>query len=188
MKIVSVFGSPRKKGNTATVLGWVEAELEEKGHDVHRINLTGSKINGCIECFTCKKKPDEPGCPQKDDALEVFDRILEAEAVIYASPVFCWSWTAQMKSFIDRHFCLVKESGPAERHSLLEGKKIALVATSAGPLEGNADLLVHQFDRLAAYLDANVVDRLLLPLCTLPQEMSDDAKAQALKLAHDLVS
>ena len=187
MKVVSLFGSPRKKGNTARVLGWVEEALVSQGHEVSRINVTQHKVNGCVACYTCQSEPDRPGCPQEDDALEIFDQLFEADAVIYASPLFCWSWTAQIKSLIDRHFCLVTDAGGPKWKSLLEDKPVALVMTAAGPLEENADVLVKQFDALAQYAKAKIVDHLVVPFCTTPDAIGDDTREQAVKFAENLV-
>lgn len=187
MKVVSVFGSPRKKGNTAKVLGWVEEELVNQGHEVDRIDVTAYKVNGCLGCYTCQEKPDEPGCPQKDDVVELLNRMIDADAIIYASPLYCWSWTAQIKPIIDRHFCLVTEAGTPKWKSLIAGKPTALVMTSAGPVEGNADILIKQFESLADFAKAKVVDRLAVPLCSTPDAIPDNVKQQAAKLAGDLV-
>jgi multimeric flavodoxin WrbA len=186
MKVVSVFGSPRKKGNTATVLNLVEEELRAQGHEVDRIDITKHKVNGCIECYTCQAKPDEPGCPQKDDLLELFQRVIDSDAVIYASPMFCWSWTAQLKPFIDRHFCLVTDAGAPKWKSLIDGKKMALLMTAAGPMEGNGDLLVKQFDGLVEYAKAQLAGHLTVPLCTTPAAIGDDVKQQAVQFARSL--
>lgn len=186
MNVVSVFGSPRKKGNTAKVLNWVEEELMSQGHEVDRINIMDHTINGCIECYACQTKPDEPGCPQKDDLLEVMRRVIDADAVIYASPMFSWSWTAQIKPFIDRHFCLVTNSGTPEEKSLLEGKKAALVMTLAGPMEGNGELLVTQFHGLLQYLKAVPAGTLVAPFCTTPDAIGDDVKEEAARFALKL--
>jgi NAD(P)H-dependent FMN reductase len=187
MKVVSVFGSPRKKGNTAKVLTWVEEALVDQGHEVDRINVTKYKVNGCVACYTCQSEPDRPGCPQKDDALEIFNQMIDADAIIYASPLFCWSWTAQIKPLIDRHFCLVTEAGGPAWKSLLEEKRIGLVMTAAGPMEENADVLVKQFDALVDYAKARVADHLVVPFCTTPDALGDEAKQQAVKFAETLV-
>ena len=186
MKVVSVFGSPHKKGNTAKVLGWVEEELINQGHEVDRIDVTEYTVNGCLGCYTCQNKPEEPGCPQKDDAVELLTRMIDADAIIYASPLFCWSWSGQIKPLIDRHFCLVTDAGTAKWTSLIEGKPTALVMTAAGPVKGNADILVKQFDSLADYAKVSVVDRLVVPLCTTPDAIPDDIKQHAASLAGEL--
>ena len=186
MKFLTVFGSPRKKGNTATVLNWVVDELKAQGHEVDQVNISDYQVNGCLECYTCQTKPDEPGCPQKDDALGLFQRVIDADALIYASPLFCWSWTAQLKPFIDRHFCLVTNAGTPKWKSLIDGKKVALVMTAAGPMEGNGDLLVKQFEGLAEFGKAQVAGRLTVPLCTTPDAIGDDARQQAVQFARNL--
>ena len=58
MNVLTIFGGPRKKGNTATVLSWVEEALRRLGHDIERINLSSKKVHGCIGCliFCCDKQ------------------------------------------------------------------------------------------------------------------------------------
>jgi len=71
MKIITILGSPRKKGNTAKVLSMFEDKVK-KNHEVEHINITQYKVDGCLGCYKCKEKKDEPGCVQKDDALTIF--------------------------------------------------------------------------------------------------------------------
>ena len=183
MKIVSLFGSPRMKGNTSKVLSWVEEELRNRGHEVQRINVTEHEINGCLECYACQEESGEPGCPQPDDAVAILNRLIAADAIVYASPLFSWSWTAQMKALIDRHFCLVTDIDTEHPRSLLDGKRLALVATAQGPVEGNLDLLVQQFNGLAQYCKAEVAEHLVVPWCTTPDAISDDIRKQATAMA-----
>ena len=187
MRIVTLFGSPRNKGNTATLLGWVEEVLTSYGHEVDRVDVAKYKINGCVECYTCQKKPDEPGCPQKDDALEIFHRMIGADAIIYASPMFCWSWTSQIKPLIDRQFCLITDLGTGGYKSLLEGKKMAFVGTCAGPMEANGKLFVEQVSAMVDYSKARLVGQLFVPLCTTPEAIPEEARHQAVELVKEIV-
>ena len=50
MKVMTILGSPKKKGNTAKVLGWLEEELEAQGNQVSRINITDREVRGCLGC------------------------------------------------------------------------------------------------------------------------------------------
>ena len=118
--------------------------------------------------------------------MAIFDRMIEADGVVYASPLFCWGFTSQIKALIDRHFCLVTDAGTDKWKSLVDGKKVGLVMTAAGPMEGNADLLVHQFDSLAAYCKAPVAGRLTVPLCTTPDAIGDDVKQKAVDFVKEL--
>ena len=188
MRIVSVQGSPRpKKGNTAKVLGWVEEELRLKGHFVDHINMTDKKVNGCKECYTCQGIPDEPGCPQEDDAKEVFEQLIASDVILLASPLFCWDFSSQIKPLIDRCFCLVTDYGTPKWKSLLEGKRAGLLVTCAGPIEGNADLVSEMFNRLMQYTKCKVAGTLVIPFATTPDAMGEEIKAQAVKFAHKFI-
>lgn len=187
MKITSVLGSPRvKKGNTTKVLGWVEEELVGKGHQVERINVVNRKLKGCKECYTCQSIPDEPGCPQKDDAVSIFERFRASDALLYASPLFCWGYSAQIKPLIDRHFCLITGYGTRKWKSLIAGKRACLLVTCAGPVEGNAELLLEMFKRLMHYSKCTVAGTLVIPFATTADAMGDDIRQKAVKFARTL--
>ncbi|MDM8551633.1 flavodoxin family protein [Desulfobacterales bacterium HSG2] len=185
MKITTILGSPRKKGNTANVLGMFEERVAQ-GHEVDRINITEYKVNGCLGCGACQKKSDEPGCVQKDDAVSLFGRMTEADVVIYASPLYCWSFSAQMKALIDRHFCLVKNYGTPDHKSLVDGKRTALLVTCGGPVEDNADLIQEIFNRVNLYAKCDVIGKYILPFCTTPDALGDEAAEMAKKMAGDI--
>ncbi len=186
MKITTILGSPKKKGNTAKVLGLFEEELANLGHDVERVNIARHNVKGCLGCGVCQKKPDEPGCVQKDDAVSIFEKMMAADAVVYASPLYCWGFSSQIKALIDRHFCLVTGSGSPEYKSLIDGKRTALLVTCGGPIENNADLIQALFDRLNNYGNCNVVGKFVVPFCTTPDEIGDKAAETAKKMATDI--
>ncbi|MHC4535952.1 MAG: flavodoxin family protein [Planctomycetota bacterium] len=182
MKILAIFGSPRKKGNTAEVLSLFEEKVE-KNHEVERINITQHKVGGCLGCYKCQKIDDEPGCVQKDDALTIFERMIQADAIVYASPLYCWSFTSQIKPLIDRHFCLVKGYGTPDHDSLLSGKPAALLVTCAGPIEGNCDAIQHIFNGFSEYVKLTAKGNFILPFCTTPDAIGDEGTELAGNLA-----
>lgn len=184
MQVASVLGSPRKKGNTNRVLTWVEEALHAQGHRFDRINIVDYKINGCKGCYTCEQFTDKPGCPQEDDALEVLGRLMAADAIVYASPVYMWGPTSQIKAIVDRHCCLVTGFGTPQWDSLLKGKLTALVITCADEAETNADLMMEMFKRFAGYLQSTHTGALVIPLTTTPDAMGDDVREQAVSFAH----
>ena len=140
MKITTVMGSPKRHGKTATALEFLEKKLLLQGHVIDRINVTDYHINGCLGCYACMQNKNAAGCIQKDDAEQVLMRISSADVVVYASPLYCFDLTAQLKPLVDRSFCL-------SNTSLLDGKRIALLITCAGQEEGNADLVQEFFRR-----------------------------------------
>ena len=187
MKVISIFGGPRRKGNTATVLGWVEAELQSQGHQVKRINLASKKINGCISCYKCKDKPDEPGCVQKDDGPMIIDQMVASDIVIYASPLYYWGFSAQMKALIDRCYCLYRgECGAPNHTSFVEGQRQALIVTAADPFENNAEQVLTSFQRMLVYNKTHSAGELLVCNSTTPAELGEDVKGQAGQFANQL--
>jgi len=186
MKITTVLGSPRKKGNTSAVLGWVADALEERGHRVDRIRLVDYKVNGCKGCWTCKKFTDHPGCPQKDDAVEILMRVIDADLVLYGTPVYFWGPTSQIKAFIDRHCSLVTGFGSPQWQSLMEGKRIGVVVTCEEGVENNADLLLETFKRLSNYLKCTHLGALVVPFATTPEALGDPVRARAIAFADQI--
>ena len=187
MKILTILGSPKKHGNTATVLKQFE-DLISPIHQVERINLTDYTIHGCLGCNVCQGKIDEPGCVQKDDAIALINRILTADVMVYATPLYAWSFSAQMKAFIDRQYCLTKWHENQLANALIGGKYAALLVTCAGPVEENADLIQVTFDRIMAYTHCHVVGKYIVPFCTTPDRLGDKAESIARKMFQDIMN
>jgi multimeric flavodoxin WrbA len=190
MKIITVLGSPRKKGNTAKVLGLFE-QLAGKEHKVERINIASHDVRGCLGCLKCQEKMNEPGCVQKDDTPDLLQRLLASDMVIYATPLYTGSFTAQIKAFIDRHYCLVKfigdpDNAVPETKSLAEGKRAALLVTCSGPVENNADLIQELFARWNAIGKTESVGSYVVPFCTTPDQMGERAQEVALEMVNDI--
>jgi multimeric flavodoxin WrbA len=135
LKILVLLGSPRKNGNTATLLKPFLSELENKGAEVKTILLHDKKIAPCLECYQCQNKLGEYGCSIKDDMYGIADDILKADCFILASPIFIWFCTAPMKAMLDRFYGLHKYYGEQRGPSLLEGKKCGIIATCGYDLE-----------------------------------------------------
>ncbi|MHC4154729.1 MAG: flavodoxin family protein [Planctomycetota bacterium] len=187
MKVMTILGSPKKNGNTARVLGLFE-ELIAQDHEVDRINIATSDVKGCLGCYVCQKVPDELGCVQKDDAESIFKRMMNSDAVIYATPLYCWGFPSQMKALIDRSICFVTGYGTSNYKSLLEGKYTALLVTCAGPVENNADLIQTSFERFSHYKQYKVVGKYIVPFCKTPDSIASEAMEIVKKIAEDIVS
>ena len=186
MKITTILGSPRKRGNTAKVLGLFE-ELVAGDHAVDRIDVASSEVNGCLGCDACQKVTDAPGCVQKDEAVPIFGRMLAADVIVYATPLYCWGFSAQMKALLDRHYCLVTGYLTPEYNSLLRGKRVALLVTCAEGIEDNADLIQVVFDRLNDYSKSDVVGKYIVPFCTTPDSMGPEGMETARRMVSDIM-
>lgn len=183
MKIVTVMGSPHKSGNTATALSMFE-ELVKDEHDLDRIVLADFEVKGCQGCFACQQTQDAPGCVVPDDGNALLERITAADAVVYATPLYMWGMTALLHAFIERHISLVKRGADGEMRSLSGETPLALLVTSGGPEEKNADLIKSVFARMCQYSGRRDAGTFVVGGCTNPDQLGDDARAVAAKLAE----
>ena len=102
MQVIAFNGSPRKDGNTAIMIRWVFGELEKEGVGTELYQMKGKKINGCIACFKCMQNKNQRCSVKKDVVNECIEKMLEADGVILASPVYFADVTPQIKSLMDR--------------------------------------------------------------------------------------
>lgn len=121
MKVLIVSSSPRKEGNSEVLCERFAKGASEAGHDVEKIMLRDKKIAPCNACYACMETHT---CVIKDGMEEVFQKLLEADVILLASPVYFYSVSAQMKAMIDR--CLVG-------HKSLAGKMFYFIVTAADP-------------------------------------------------------
>jgi multimeric flavodoxin WrbA len=99
MKVLGIYGSPRRQGNSDTLMKAFLQGATEAGALVEEIFLREKKISPCLEIYHCFK---DGTCPIKDDMREIYDKLLDADVVALASPVFFYSVSAQAKAMIDR--------------------------------------------------------------------------------------
>lgn len=100
MKILAINGSPRK--NASNTLRLVEAVMEgakSAGAETEIIDITGKDVNFCIGCSTCYSTGE---CIHDDDGAEIFAKVMEADGLVLASPVYLDTVTAQLKRWLDR--------------------------------------------------------------------------------------
>jgi multimeric flavodoxin WrbA len=98
-KILALYGSPRRKGNTATLLQEAVRGAREEGATVEEVVLRDLKISPCLEIYGCKKAGR---CAIQDDFQPLYDQLLASQGLMLASPIFFYSVSAHTKSMIDR--------------------------------------------------------------------------------------
>jgi multimeric flavodoxin WrbA len=187
MRICSVLGSPRPKGNTARVLGWVEDELKKSGHEVLRIDVGRGQIKPCQECYGCQANLTDPVCNIDDLAPAIFRDWLASDLILLASPLFCWGISAQLKALIDRAYCLIKPGGENGYHSILKGQRFALVMTAGDGIAENMDRAVPPHRSFVEYFNGRNAGELLIPFCTKPDELGSEVEQKARAFAQDLI-
>jgi multimeric flavodoxin WrbA len=119
-KVLILNGSPRKKGNTAFLVDEM-TKILEGGCEVTIFQLNDIYIKPCQGCFWCYK--DYPlKCIQDDVMNTLYPTILETDIFVFASPIYWFNYTGQLKLFIDRLVALHVKGGHA-----LDGKKFASI-------------------------------------------------------------
>ncbi|HZK18601.1 MAG TPA: flavodoxin family protein [Clostridia bacterium] len=121
MRVLAIQGSPRKKGNTALLLKHYLHGVEKSQPDVEidRVFLQEKNITPCTGCYTCVNQ--KTSCIINDDMQELYGKIVDADLLVFATPIYWWSISAQLKTFIDR-FCPLNVAD-------FKGKKFALLMT-----------------------------------------------------------
>lgn len=119
MKIVVVNGSPRRTKNTATLLEKAIEGAREKGAEIEKINLYEYDFNGCKSCFSCKLAGlgNNRMCVIKDDAKPLLEKCLQADALLFGTPIYYDNITGVMRSFLERLWY------PIDSNKLTEDRK-----------------------------------------------------------------
>ncbi len=104
-KVYAINGSPRRNKNTASMLdSFLKGVETNEGFTTERIDLFDYNIRGCTSCFGCKKRdPATYGkCVLKDDVGNILDKVLDADGIVFGSPVYFGNVTGQMLCFLER--------------------------------------------------------------------------------------
>ena len=141
MKILVRTGSPRKNGNSSTLASEFIRGAEEAGHEVVRFDAAFKKVHPCIACNQCGMNGP---CVFKDDFEFVRKHIVDADCVVFATPMYYFGISAQLKAVIDRFYAI---NGEIHRP-----KKAVLLMTYANTAVSEADPIRSHYDVLLKYL------------------------------------
>ena len=133
IKVLAFAGSPRRHGNSETLLDWVlGGMITDKDVVIEKLALSEADINPCHGCNACEKLNK---CVQRDGMDTVHDKIIAADIILLASPIYCMGIAAQAKALIDRaqvfrsrKYVLKLPIVPPER----KGKRLGVFLASAG--------------------------------------------------------
>jgi len=123
--VLALLGSPRKQGNSRLLANHIMIGAESRGATIESIYLNGLDIKSCQGCYACQKE-ESRGCIVNDDMQGLYPKIIQADALIIASPVYWFSMSAQTKIFMDRCMALFNEN---PKEGPLYGKNIAIAMT-----------------------------------------------------------
>ena len=133
IKVLAFAGSPRRHGNSETLLDWVLGGMStDKDVIIEKVALTDTNINPCKGCNACEKLNK---CVQRDGMDVYHDKIVDADIILLSSPIFCMGVASQVKALIDRaqvfrsrKYVLKLPVVPQER----KGKRLGVFLASAG--------------------------------------------------------
>lgn len=97
--VLILSSSPRRKGNSDLLCDRFLEGAKDAGHNVEKIFLKDKDINYCTGCSSCSMGKS---CPQKDDMPELLEKMIAADVIVMATPVYIYTMCGQMKTFIDR--------------------------------------------------------------------------------------
>ncbi|MFH1032727.1 MAG: flavodoxin family protein [Chloroflexota bacterium] len=128
MKVLGIMGSPRIKGNTDLLLTEALKGAKSAGAEIEKIVLDKLKISPCREYLACLK---DGNCIIRDDMDDIYPKLLSADRVIIASPMFFYGLSAQVKALIDRGQALWARKYVLGKNPPDSGRKGALIAVGA---------------------------------------------------------
>jgi NAD(P)H-dependent FMN reductase len=156
-RVLAVVGSPRKGGNTETLVDAVLAGAAEAGAQVEKVLLRTGKdgldIHPCLACDACQRTG---ACVQKDDMAALLLKMQESQVWVLGTPVYWWGPTAQFKAFLDRWY-------GSDRKAVFPGKRVILTIpfedTYAAAPRHTVGILTESLN----YVGAEVVATVLAP-------------------------
>ena len=142
MKITVLTGSPRRKGNSNFLADNFVKGAEEAGHSVFRFDCAVHKFGGCLGCNACGMNGE---CVQKDDFELVRPHLIEADMVVFVSPMYYFNVSEQLKCAIDRFYAI---------NGTIKGahKKAMFMVTYAGNSADDEEPLRVYFKKLCSYM------------------------------------
>ncbi|MFA5164214.1 MAG: flavodoxin family protein [Candidatus Omnitrophota bacterium] len=131
-KILILNGSPKRGGNTEILAGWFAEGARSKSEAVETVRVAPLKykISGCTSCRKCQEIK-EYVCVIKDDARPVLRKMAKADVIVFATPLYFYGPSAQLKVLIDRMFSLYKWDNATDTYeSPLRGKTMVLLLSA----------------------------------------------------------
>ena len=116
MKVLAINGSPRKEGNTHKMIMKLLEALEAEGIETELAQVGGTAIRGCLSCYRCIERKDRRCATKNDGFNEIFDKMLDAEGIILASPTYFADITPELKALVDRAGFVSRVNGQLFRH------------------------------------------------------------------------
>lgn len=158
MKVLALSASPRHDGNSRLLAEAAIAGAREAGHDAELVDLDHYVGGFLRDCRSCRRADGR--CSIDDRYEELFlDRVLPANALIYATPLYWYGVAGIFKTFLDRWFCYTATSSPSKdlARAGIVGKRAALMLSSEESYAGATLGVISQVQELSRYLHHDLV-------------------------------
>lgn len=133
-RILVISSSPRKQGNSDILCDQFVKGAVEAGHDVEKIYLKEKDIQYCTGCGYCVG--NKGTCSQKDDMEEMKEKMIIADVIVFATPIYFYTMAGQMKTFIDRN-CFF--------YTMLDNKAFYYIMTAADDTNTAMESAIEEF-------------------------------------------
>ena len=135
--VLIISGSPNRYGNSDLLCEEFKRGALEAGNEVEKIFLRDKKIGYCVACQYCKKNGESGPCAIKDDMAEILEKMLKADVIVMASPVYFYGIDAQIKTVIDRTYACWKD---------IKDKELYYIISCAENADACVDMAVENFN------------------------------------------
>ena len=132
--VLVLSSSPRRGGNSDLLCDQFISGAKEAGHHAEKIFLKDRKINYCTGCGTCFN--GAKSCPQKDNMPNILDKMVAADVIVMATPVYFYTMCAQMKTLIDR---------TCARYTEISNKEFYFIVTAADESKPAMERTIEEF-------------------------------------------
>jgi multimeric flavodoxin WrbA len=144
-KTAILLGSPRKDGNSDSLAAAFAKGASQAGYSHQTVRMHGLKIGGCIDCRRCWTNGSH--CFLNDDMKEVYKVLDHADVIVFAAPLYFYSWPAQIKSVWDRLLPYYMPNSKVD----MRGRRAILLAAAGDDSDTCFDGLRKSFELACAY-------------------------------------
>lgn len=171
--VLVLSSSPRKGGNSDTLCDQFVSGAMEAGHHTEKIFLRDKTISYCTGCGSCFSR--NKSCPQKDDMSEILEKMIDADVIVMATPVYFYTMCGQMKTCIDR---------TCARYTEISGKEFFFIVTAAVESTQAIQRTIEEFRGFTSCLD-NPTEKGII-YGTGAWNIGDIKNSRAMKTAYDM--
>ena len=173
-KILAINGSPRSNGSTYAVLVDLARRMSAN-YETEIINLGELRIQHCRACMTCKRTG---ACSLMDDMFPLYEKIRNADVLIFGTPVYFGAETGLFKNFLDRMYAMIQIKNGVRTPDIGKPKKGSVLVTCGAP-DGNMTyhgMATHLLSVLRSF-GVSDVSSTVIPKCT-PETVFDQVQYQ----------